>query len=92
VILSIHPETPQRRHLERVAELLRKDGVIADPTNPLLGPGWRAGVAGLLGCEGFSHSDSGAYGQLHGLHHGLPSPDGHGDHPHARHHGRMAGG
>lgn len=39
MILSIHPETPQVRHLERVAELLRRDGVIAYPTDTLFGLG-----------------------------------------------------
>ncbi|MFN8012496.1 MAG: L-threonylcarbamoyladenylate synthase [Holophagaceae bacterium] len=39
MILPIHPQTPQRRHLERVAELLRKDGVIAYPTDTLFGLG-----------------------------------------------------
>ncbi len=39
MILQIHPQTPQRRHLERVAELLRKDGVIAYPTDTLFGLG-----------------------------------------------------
>ncbi|HJW09169.1 MAG TPA: L-threonylcarbamoyladenylate synthase [Holophagaceae bacterium] len=39
MILSLHPETPQRRHLERIAELLQKDGVIAYPTDTLFGLG-----------------------------------------------------
>lgn len=39
MILSIHPETPQERHLERVAELLRRDGIIAYPTDTLFGLG-----------------------------------------------------
>jgi len=39
MILSIHPETPQERHLERVAELLRHDGIIAYPTDTLFGLG-----------------------------------------------------
>lgn len=39
MILTLHPETPQRRHLERIAELLRKDGVIAYPTDTLFGLG-----------------------------------------------------
>ncbi|MCL1907803.1 MAG: L-threonylcarbamoyladenylate synthase [Holophagaceae bacterium] len=39
MILSIHPDNPQPRHLERVAELLRKDGVIAYPTDTLFGLG-----------------------------------------------------
>ena len=39
MILSLHPETPQLRHLERIAEILRKDGVIAYPTDTLFGLG-----------------------------------------------------
>lgn len=39
MILSIHPETPQERHLERLAELLRHDGIIAYPTDTLFGLG-----------------------------------------------------
>lgn len=39
MILSLHPETPQHRHLERVAEVLRADGVIAYPTDTLFGLG-----------------------------------------------------
>ena len=39
MILSLHPESPQTRHLERIAELLRKDGVIAYPTDTLFGLG-----------------------------------------------------
>ncbi len=39
MILALHPETPQLRHLERIAELLRKDGVIAYPTDTLFGLG-----------------------------------------------------
>ncbi|MBI3132485.1 MAG: threonylcarbamoyl-AMP synthase [Acidobacteria bacterium] len=39
MILTLHPETPQVRHLERIAELLRKDGVIAYPTDTLFGLG-----------------------------------------------------
>ncbi|HJU84027.1 MAG TPA: L-threonylcarbamoyladenylate synthase [Holophagaceae bacterium] len=39
MILSLHPETPQRRHLERIAEVLQKDGVIAYPTDTLFGLG-----------------------------------------------------
>ncbi|HET8714776.1 MAG TPA: L-threonylcarbamoyladenylate synthase [Holophagaceae bacterium] len=39
MILTLHPETPQRRHLERIAELLQKDGVIAYPTDTLFGLG-----------------------------------------------------
>ena len=39
MILSLHPETPQLRHLERIAEILRRDGVIAYPTDTLFGLG-----------------------------------------------------
>jgi tRNA threonylcarbamoyl adenosine modification protein (Sua5/YciO/YrdC/YwlC family) len=39
MILSLHPETPQLRHLERIAEILQKDGVIAYPTDTLFGLG-----------------------------------------------------
>jgi len=39
MILSIHPDNPQQRHLERIAELLQKDGVIAYPTDTLFGLG-----------------------------------------------------
>ena len=39
MILSLHPETPQVRHLERIAELLQRDGVIAYPTDTLYGLG-----------------------------------------------------
>lgn len=39
MILTLHPETPQLRHLERIAELLRKDGIIAYPTDTLYGVG-----------------------------------------------------
>ncbi|HJV23335.1 MAG TPA: L-threonylcarbamoyladenylate synthase [Holophagaceae bacterium] len=39
MILTLHPENPQVRHLERIAELLRKDGVIAYPTDTLFGLG-----------------------------------------------------
>jgi tRNA threonylcarbamoyl adenosine modification protein (Sua5/YciO/YrdC/YwlC family) len=39
VILTLHPETPQLRHLERIAEVLRKDGIIAYPTDTLFGLG-----------------------------------------------------
>jgi tRNA threonylcarbamoyl adenosine modification protein (Sua5/YciO/YrdC/YwlC family) len=39
MILTLHPDTPQVRHLERIAELLRKDGVIAYPTDTLFGLG-----------------------------------------------------
>ena len=39
MILTLHPDNPQQRHLERVAELLLKDGVIAYPTDTLFGLG-----------------------------------------------------
>ena len=39
MILTLHPETPQLRHLERIVELLRRDGVIAYPTDTLFGLG-----------------------------------------------------
>ena len=39
MILSLHPETPQVRQLERVADILLRDGVIAYPTDTLYGLG-----------------------------------------------------
>ncbi len=39
MILQLHPETPQVRHLERISELLHRDGVIAYPTDTLFGLG-----------------------------------------------------
>jgi len=39
MILTLHPETPQVRHLERIVELLHRDGVIAYPTDTLFGLG-----------------------------------------------------
>ena len=39
MILTLHAETPQVRHLERIAELLHRDGVIAYPTDTLFGLG-----------------------------------------------------
>jgi tRNA A37 threonylcarbamoyladenosine synthetase subunit TsaC/SUA5/YrdC len=39
MILTLHPETPQLRHLERIVELLQRDGVIAYPTDTLFGLG-----------------------------------------------------
>lgn len=39
MLLTLHPETPQARHLERIAELLQRDGVIAYPTDTLFGLG-----------------------------------------------------
>ncbi|BDU72608.1 L-threonylcarbamoyladenylate synthase [Mesoterricola silvestris] len=39
MILSLHPVNPQQRHLEQVAEVLSRDGVIAYPTDTLYGLG-----------------------------------------------------
>ena len=39
MILTLHPVNPQPRHLEQVAELLMRDGVIAYPTDTLYGLG-----------------------------------------------------
>jgi tRNA threonylcarbamoyl adenosine modification protein (Sua5/YciO/YrdC/YwlC family) len=39
MILTLHPETPQVRQLERIADLLQRDGVIAYPTDTLYGLG-----------------------------------------------------
>ena len=39
MILTLHPQTPQVRQLERIAEMLQKDGVIAYPTDTLFGLG-----------------------------------------------------
>ncbi|HJW73175.1 MAG TPA: L-threonylcarbamoyladenylate synthase [Geothrix sp.] len=39
MILTLHPDTPQARQLERIAEVLRQDGVIAYPTDTLFGLG-----------------------------------------------------
>ena len=39
MILSVHPETPSQRHLDRIAEVLQRDGVIAYPTDTLYGLG-----------------------------------------------------
>jgi tRNA threonylcarbamoyl adenosine modification protein (Sua5/YciO/YrdC/YwlC family) len=39
MILTIHPVTPSQRHLEQVAEILSRDGVIAYPTDTLYGLG-----------------------------------------------------
>lgn len=39
MILSLHPQNPQQRHLEQVAEILSRDGVIAYPTDTLYGLG-----------------------------------------------------
>lgn len=39
MILALHPENPQARQMERIADLLLKDGVIAYPTDTLFGIG-----------------------------------------------------
>ncbi|WP_306601155.1 L-threonylcarbamoyladenylate synthase [Geothrix sp. 21YS21S-2] len=39
MILSLHPLNPQQRHLDQVAEILSRDGVIAYPTDTLYGLG-----------------------------------------------------
>lgn len=39
MILSLHPGTPQLRHLERIRETLEKDGIIGYPTDTLYGLG-----------------------------------------------------
>ncbi|HZU53853.1 MAG TPA: L-threonylcarbamoyladenylate synthase [Holophagaceae bacterium] len=39
MILQLHPDSPQERHLARIVELLQKDGVIAYPTDTLYGLG-----------------------------------------------------
>ena len=39
MILSLHPETPPQRHLDHIAEVLQRDGVIAYPTDTLFGLG-----------------------------------------------------
>jgi tRNA threonylcarbamoyl adenosine modification protein (Sua5/YciO/YrdC/YwlC family) len=39
MILTIHPVNPQQRHLEQVADILQRDGVIAYPTDTLYGLG-----------------------------------------------------
>ncbi len=39
MIQTLHPETPQLRHLERIATLLQRDGVIAYPTDTIYGLG-----------------------------------------------------
>jgi len=39
MILTVHPDNPQQRHLERIADALQKDGVIAYPTDTLFGLG-----------------------------------------------------
>jgi tRNA threonylcarbamoyl adenosine modification protein (Sua5/YciO/YrdC/YwlC family) len=39
MILSLHPDTPQLRQLERIRETLEKDGIIGYPTDTLYGLG-----------------------------------------------------
>lgn len=39
MILSLHPDTPQVRHLERIREILEQDGIFAYPTDTLFGLG-----------------------------------------------------
>ncbi len=39
VMLSVHPETPQRRHIARAVEVLRQEGVIVYPTDTVYGLG-----------------------------------------------------
>ncbi len=39
MILTIHPQNPQSRHMDQVADLLMRDGVIAYPTDTLYGLG-----------------------------------------------------
>ena len=39
MILAVHPDNPQLRHLERIVDVLQKDGVIAYPTDTLFGLG-----------------------------------------------------
>ncbi|GAB4250559.1 MULTISPECIES: L-threonylcarbamoyladenylate synthase [Deferrisoma] len=39
VMLSVHPVTPQTRHIRRAAEVLRDDGVIVYPTDTVYGLG-----------------------------------------------------
>lgn len=39
MILTLHPENPQQRQLERIADLLLRDGIIAYPTDTLFGLG-----------------------------------------------------
>ena len=45
MILTLHAETPQVRHLERIAELLHRDGVIAYPTDSSYALGCQLGDA-----------------------------------------------
>ncbi len=39
VMLSVHPVTPQARHIRRAADVLRNDGVIVYPTDTVYGLG-----------------------------------------------------
>ncbi len=39
MILTLHPDTPQPRHLDHIATILQQDGVIAYPTDTLFGLG-----------------------------------------------------
>jgi tRNA threonylcarbamoyl adenosine modification protein (Sua5/YciO/YrdC/YwlC family) len=39
MLLTLHPETPQQRQLEKILEVLLKDGIIAYPTDTLFGLG-----------------------------------------------------
>ena len=39
MILSLHPDSPQMRHLERIREILEQDGIFAYPTDTLFGLG-----------------------------------------------------
>lgn len=47
-ILEVHPETPQRRHLLRAVEVLRRGGVIAYPTDTTWALGAAIGEKGAL--------------------------------------------
>lgn len=38
--LKIHPETPSQRQVQRVAEILRNDGIIIYPTDTVYALGW----------------------------------------------------
>ncbi len=39
LMLLVHPQTPQRRHIARAVEILRQDGVIVYPTDTVYGLG-----------------------------------------------------
>lgn len=47
-ILSVHPETPQRRHIVRAVETVRRGGVIAYPTDTTWALGAAIGEKGAL--------------------------------------------